>query len=104
MSPRFHAAVCSSITFLIAAFVFSSFDCAETSRGRQNQKYKNQYFHSENKIPQTLFESPADFAKLNGVAENTFDYIIAGGGMAGLSLAFYLNESADFAKQKSFDN
>lgn len=27
------------------------------------------------------------------MAENYFDYIIAGGGMAGLSLAFYLNES-----------
>jgi lycopene beta-cyclase len=27
------------------------------------------------------------------VPENNFDYIIAGGGMAGLSLAFYLNES-----------
>jgi lycopene beta-cyclase len=27
------------------------------------------------------------------VPENKFDYIIAGGGMAGLSLAFYLNES-----------
>jgi lycopene beta-cyclase len=27
------------------------------------------------------------------VAQNSFDYIIAGGGMAGLSLAFYLNES-----------
>jgi len=27
------------------------------------------------------------------VAENSFDYIIAGGGLAGLSLAFYLNES-----------
>ncbi len=32
------------------------------------------------------------FARLNEV-ENSFDYIIAGGGMAGLSLAFYLNES-----------
>lgn len=27
------------------------------------------------------------------MAENSFDYIIAGGGLAGLSLAFYLNES-----------
>jgi lycopene beta-cyclase len=34
----------------------------------------------------------ADFATLTRV-ENRFDYIIAGGGMAGLSLAFYLNES-----------
>ena len=33
--------------------------------------------------------------------QNTFDYIIAGGGMAGLSLAFYLNES-DFCKIKKF--
>lgn len=33
------------------------------------------------------------FAKLLLVAENSFDYIIAGGGMAGLSLAFYLDES-----------
>lgn len=28
------------------------------------------------------------------MAENSFDYIIAGGGMAGLSLAYYLNESS----------
>jgi lycopene beta-cyclase len=28
------------------------------------------------------------------VRENTYEYIIAGGGMAGLSLAFYLNESS----------
>lgn len=28
------------------------------------------------------------------MSENTYDYIIAGGGMAGLSLAFYLNQSA----------
>jgi lycopene beta-cyclase len=34
----------------------------------------------------------ADFATLTRV-ENRFDYIIAGGGMAWLSLAFYLNES-----------
>ena len=26
--------------------------------------------------------------------KNTYDYIIAGGGMAGLSLAFYLNQSS----------
>jgi len=32
-------------------------------------------------------------ASLESVAEKTFDYIIAGGGMAGLSLAFYINES-----------
>lgn len=36
---------------------------------------------------------PNVFAKLKKVAQNSFDYIIAGGGMAGLSLAFYLNES-----------
>lgn len=36
---------------------------------------------------------PNVFAKLLLVAENSFDYIIAGGGMAGLSLAFYLAES-----------
>ncbi len=36
---------------------------------------------------------PNVFAKLLLVAENSFDYIIAGGGMAGLSLAFYLDES-----------
>ncbi len=41
-----------------------------------------------------------NFAKLNGVAENTFDYIIAGGGMAGLSLAFYLNESEVLRNKK----
>ena len=34
------------------------------------------------------------FAKLDFVARKNFDYIIAGGGMAGLSLAFYLNESS----------
>jgi lycopene beta-cyclase len=36
---------------------------------------------------------PNVFAKLLLVTENSFDYIIAGGGMAGLSLAFYMNES-----------
>lgn len=41
-----------------------------------------------------------NFAKLTGVAQNDFDYIIAGGGMSGLSLAFYLNESA-ILKDKS---
>ncbi|MGI8669941.1 MAG: lycopene cyclase family protein [Aridibacter sp.] len=35
-----------------------------------------------------------DFAKLKPVQKKTFDHIIAGGGMAGLSLAFYLNESS----------
>lgn len=34
------------------------------------------------------------------VAENIFDYIIAGGGLAGLSLAFYLNESAVLRNKK----
>ena len=34
------------------------------------------------------------------MAENTFDFIIAGGGMAGLSLAFYLNESAKLQSKK----
>lgn len=34
------------------------------------------------------------FAKLNGVGKSEYDYIIAGGGMAGLSLAFYLHESS----------
>lgn len=34
------------------------------------------------------------FAKLNGVIKSDYDYIIAGGGMAGLSLAFYLNKSS----------
>ena len=34
------------------------------------------------------------------MAENTFDYIIAGGGMAGLSLAFYLNKSAKLRTKK----
>ncbi|MGI8555970.1 MAG: lycopene cyclase family protein [Pyrinomonadaceae bacterium] len=33
------------------------------------------------------------FAKLNGVINDEFDYIIAGGGMAGLSLAFYFDKS-----------
>ncbi|MGI9056203.1 MAG: lycopene cyclase family protein [Pyrinomonadaceae bacterium] len=41
-----------------------------------------------------------NFAKLNGVTENTFEYIIAGGGMAGLSLAFYLNENAHLRAKK----
>lgn len=40
------------------------------------------------------------FAKLSGVTENTFEYIIAGGGMAGLSLAFYLNESEILRNKK----
>jgi lycopene beta-cyclase len=35
------------------------------------------------------------------VRENTFDYIIAGGGMAGLSLAFYLNESPTLRGKKT---
>jgi lycopene beta-cyclase len=34
------------------------------------------------------------------VTENTFDFIIAGGGMAGLSLAFYLNESEVLRNKK----
>jgi lycopene beta-cyclase len=34
------------------------------------------------------------------VARNNFDYIIAGGGMAGLSLAFYLNESSSLRDKK----
>ena len=32
--------------------------------------------------------------------QNTFDYIIAGGGLAGLSLAFYLNESSILKTKK----
>ena len=32
--------------------------------------------------------------------ENKFEYIIAGGGMAGLSLAFYLNENAELRNKK----
>ncbi len=32
------------------------------------------------------------FVKLNPVQKNNFDYIIAGGGMSGLSLGFYMNE------------
>lgn len=40
-------------------------------------------------------------ANLEGVAGNSFDYIIAGGGMAGLSLAFYLNESAILRDRKT---
>ena len=34
------------------------------------------------------------------MAENIFDYIIAGGGMAGLSLAFYLNKSEKLRNKK----
>ncbi len=41
-----------------------------------------------------------DFAKLYIVQENTFNYIFAGGGMSGLSLAFYLNESAILNNKK----
>ncbi len=40
------------------------------------------------------------FVKLNGVAEQIFDYIIAGGGLAGLSLAFYLSESPVLRNKK----
>ena len=40
-----------------------------------------------------------DFAKLKPVQKKTFDHIIAGGGMAGLSLAFYLNENLSNDKE-----
>lgn len=69
---------------------------ADFSRNKKslNKSALLQLLARAGKLGNEALKYPSDFATLNEVMTKTYDFIIAGGGMAGLSLAYKLSRSS----------